>query len=494
MTQTVTDVRTYGHLIDGQEVHTASTVDRYSPETGQLLARFANGSVEDANAAVAAARRVFDTGTWPQLPAAERSKVLLAIAEVIRDNTERLARIDAEEVGKPLRLARGDLAPTIAHFEYAAALSYEVRGDAYTNFGPEYTGLITREPVGVVGLITPWNFPALSYGETVPYALATGCTVVLKPSEFTSGSALEITRLAKEVSLPDGVVNVATGAGDPVGQAIVEHPDVDHISFTGSTSTGQKIAAAAARGLKRVTLELGGKGATIVFADADLDEAVDGAVFAVFFNTGECCVAGSRLLIEDSVADEFVNRLVERARKLRVGALFDERTDIGALIHEQHRNKVLSYIDSANTAGARLLTGGGCVKGDLAAGLFVEPTIFDRVTPEMKIFQEEIFGPVLAVTRFSTVDEAIALANGTAYGLGNSIWTKNIDTALRMRAALRSGTVWINTTIDGPAQMTFGGVKTSGYGRKFGRAGLEEFTELKSCIIRQTGTRQPFFT
>jgi acyl-CoA reductase-like NAD-dependent aldehyde dehydrogenase len=493
MTTITTEVRDHGHLIGSRELNAnGPRIDRHSPGTGALVARFAEGTAADADAAIAAAREAFDDGPWPHLSGAERARVLLSVAAAIRDRREELARIDAEEVGKPIRLARGDIDGAAGHFEYAAALAQELHGDAYSNMGAPYLGVVLREPVGVAGLIIPWNFPGLIYGQKVPYALAAGCAVVVKPSELTSGTALEMTRLAAAAGVPDGVVNVVTGYGVPVGQALVESPDVDFVSFTGSTATGRRIAEAAAPSHKRVSLELGGKGASVVFADADLEDAIDGALFAVFFNSGECCVAGSRLLVQDSIADELLDRLAERAGRLRVGPPLDESAEVGALIHEAHAEKVLGYVESARREGARLLTGGARMGGEHAGGVFVEPTVFDEVRTDMTVFREEIFGPVLSAIRFRDVDEAIALANDTSYGLGNSVWTKDIDKALRMTRGLRSGTVWVNTTLDAGPQMPFGGVKASGYGREMGRAGLEEYTELKSCVIR-TGKREPFY-
>jgi betaine-aldehyde dehydrogenase len=492
MTVASTDVREYGHIIDGEETTATGYIDRHSPGNGELVARFAQGTAADVASAVAAARRAFDAGPWPRMPGAERAKLLLRCAAAIRDEAQRLARIDAVEVGKPLRQARGDIEGAAAHFEYAAALAQEIHGDAYTNLGEEHVGLVLREPVGVAGLIIPWNFPGLIFGQKVPYALAAGCTVVVKPSELTSGSAFEMARLMSAIGVPSGVVNVVSGFGVPVGQALVESCEVDFVSFTGSTATGERIAFCAASTQKRVSLELGGKGANVVFADADLQDAVDGTLFAVFFNGGECCVSGSRLLVQDAIADEFLQRLVEKARNLTVGMPFDETAEIGALIHSGHIEKVLGYVEAGRQEGARLLTGGSRLEGELASGFFVEPTIFDGVEPQMRIFREEIFGPVLSVVRFSSLQDAIELANDTDYGLGNTVWTKDIDTAVRMTRALRSGTVWVNTTLDSAPQMPFGGVKASGYGREMGRAGLEEYTELKSCVIR-TGKRVPFY-
>lgn len=489
---TVSEVeRRYSHFIDGRDVSGATVIERHSPATTRRVATYAEGTPADVDVAVTAARRAFDDGRWSAQPGAARSRLLLKLAAAIGDHRELLARIDAEEVGKPLHLARADVDGAVAHFEYAAALAHEIRGDQYSDIGANYLGLIAREPVGVVGLITPWNFPSLSCAEKAAYALAAGCTAVIKPSEFTSGSTIEITRLATDVGIPDGVINVITGYGNVVGQAVVEHPGVDFISFTGSTATGRQIAVTAAAGLKKVALELGGKGANIVCQDADLDDAADGALFAAFFNSGECCVAGSRLLVDDTIADDFLARVAARAGKLVVG--IEDDADIGALIHERHARRVMGFIDDTRAQGGQILTGGHRVTPDnIPGGAFVAPTVIDRVSPQMRIFREEVFGPVLCATRFSDIDQAIALANDTAYGLGNSVWTKNIDTALRCKGELRSGSVWINTTIEGPPQMTFGGMGESGYGREVGRAGLEEFTVLKTCVIRE-GHRVPFY-
>ena len=411
-TETAIEIRSYGHLIGGEETSPTSWIERRSPASGELVARFAEGTAADVDVAVAVARRAFDEGEWRHLPGARRSRVLMDAAASLGERLEHLARIDAAEVGKPLRQARGDIEGAIGHFEYAAALAQEVHGDAYSNLGPDHLGLVLREPVGVAALVIPWNFPGLIFGQKVPYALAAGCTAVVKPSEFTSGTALEMARIVIDAGVPAEVLGVVTGYGDPVGQALVENRAVDHVSFTGSTVTGERIAAAAATTQKSLSLELGGKGANIVFADADLDDAIDGTLFAVFFNGGECCVSGSRLLIEESIADEFLARLVEKAERIVVGLPEDERTEIGAMIHEGHLEKVLGYVAAGREEGCGAADRRRrMVDGELAGGNFVAPTIFDRVRPEMRIFREEIFGPVLSAARFEGVEEAIALAN-----------------------------------------------------------------------------------
>jgi acyl-CoA reductase-like NAD-dependent aldehyde dehydrogenase len=420
----------------------------------------------------------------------ERAAILRRWADLIETDAERLARIEVDEVGKPIRLARGDIKGAIALTHYAASLAMQVHGEVYNNLGPNKAGWIHREPCGVVGMIVPWNFPALIFGQKVPFALAAGCTAVVKPSEFTSGTALEMARLGEAAGIPKGVLSVVTGYGDPVGEAIVRSPHVDFVSFTGSTAVGKRIIANSSETLKRVSVELGGKSANIVFADADLDDAVDGSMFGIFFNQGECCCSATRLLLEDSIADRFVERLVERSKALKVGDIHAEDADIGALINERHFDKVCSYLERGKADGAKLLMGG--VSDQSRGGLFVLPTVFDHVTPEMAIFKEEIFGPVLSITRFNGVEQAVELANDTIYGLANTIWTKNFDVAHQVAPRLRSGTVWINTTIDGAPQMPFGGYKASGFGREMGQAGLDEFTNVKT-VFAHLGKRQPFY-
>ena len=472
--------RDYGQHVPGVSILRGASIERVCPANGKLVARFASGSAEDALTAIRVARQAFDTGPWPRLSGMERAAVLRRWADLIAEDAERLAAIEVDEVGKPIRMARGDLAGVVALTHYAASLAMQVHGETYNNVGADKAGWIYREPAGVVGMIVPWNFPALIFAQKVPFALAAGCTAVVKPSEFTSGTALELAKLAQAAGVPDGVLSVVTGYGNPVGETLVKSPNVDLVSFTGSTAVGKRIIANSADTLKRVSVELGGKSANIVFADADIEDAVDGSIFEIFFNQGECCCSAKRLLVDEAIADRFLERLITRTKALRLGAVHADESDIGAIINEPHFDKVCSYLSVGVEEGATLLTGGGTRRDE--GGLFVEPTIFDHVTPQMKIFREEIFGPVLSVTRFNSVDEAVALANDTPYGLANTIWTKNFDTAHQVAPRLRSGTVWINTTIDGSPQMPFGGYKASGFGREMGQAGLDEFTNIKTVF------------
>ena len=476
--------RTYGNFIAGQWLDGKAELTRYAPGTGALASTVVASTAAEVDDAVTAARREFDQGAWSRATGFDRAAVLNRVADLIDAQAGRLARLDAEEGGKPLRLTRGDMAGAATLTRYAAGLAVQMHGTTYTNNGPDYTGLVLREPAGVAGLITPWNFPALILCQKLPFALAAGCTVVVKPSELTSSSTLEIARLYAEAGLPDGALNVVTGDGR-AGQALAGHYGVDVLSFTGSTATGRRVIDASKGNLKKLSLELGGKAANIVFPDADLADAAEGVTFGVFFNNGECCVSQARLLVHDSVADDFVRELASRAAALRVGQPLDENTDVGAMIHAGHLESVLTRIGNSTGQGAAVVVGGSRAAGPhLGDGFYVQPTILDQVTPSMAAFSEEIFGPVLTVTRFSTADEAVALANNVEYGLANTVWSKNIDTALTVAKALKSGSVYVNTTIDAPPTMPFGGYKGSGVGREMGQAGFEEFTELKSVSIR----------
>ncbi|WP_029354844.1 aldehyde dehydrogenase family protein [Bosea sp. 117] len=479
-------VRTYYHWIDGSQTEAAGDlIDRNGPADGRLLARYAAGTAADVDRAVATARAAFESGVWSNMPASERAGVLNAWADLLAKDVERLAVIEAEEVGKPILQARGEVNWSIELLRYAAALAWQLSGQAFTHLGPEKLGLVTREPRGVIGMIVPWNFPIVTLFQKLPFALAAGCAAVVKPSELTSGTALETAKLASAAGVPDGIINIVTGTGPVVGEALATHAGVDMLSFTGSTAVGKRIARNAADGIKRVALELGGKSANIVFADADLDKAIEGVITGFILNQGEECCAGSRLLVEESIAESFTARLVERLKSVRLGLPLDEASDIGALIHEGHLERVLGFIETGRKEGAVCVAGGArATAGGLDKGFFVEPTIFAGVTPDMTIYRQEIFGPVLSVIPFRTVDEAVSIANDTHYGLANGLWTSNVDKALGVSRRLRSGTVYVNTYLETAPQMPFGGFKESGYGRENGLDGLHEYTEVKSTFMR----------
>ncbi len=494
MSSTITEPRRYDHLIDGVAVaSSADRLERRDPATGRLVAEYAHGGQDEVDRAVAAARQAFDDGPWPRLSGADRARLLRRFASLVERDCERLAQLDSQEVGKPISIARGEIDGAVGHIEYAASLAHTERGDAWTTLDTDFVAYASQVPLGVAALVVPWNFPALILAQKLPYALAAGCTAVIKPSEFTSSSAVEMVRLAHEAGIPTGAVNLVTGLGPTTGQALTSHPDVDVVSFTGSTQTGRLVASDAGRNLKRVGLELGGKAANVVFADADLDRAADAAVYAAFINQGECCVSGARLLVQRSIADEFVAEVARRTRTLQVGSPADETTDIGPLIHGQHLERVLGYVTAGEQSGATAITGGGRLTDDgLGDGWFVAPTIFTGVAPSDRIFQEEIFGPVLSVVEFDDADDAVRLGNDTVYGLANALWTNDIATAHRVGARLRSGTVWVNTNVDGAPALAFGGTKDSGIGREVGHEGLAEFTESKTIQIRSGDRKLPF--
>jgi acyl-CoA reductase-like NAD-dependent aldehyde dehydrogenase len=478
-------MRSYNLWINGMDVASDSgdkTV-RTSPAHGRELATFALGTSKDLETAVISAKNALEY--WSVTNATERAALLTKLADLMQANLDKLAEIEAEEVGKPIKDGYGELSHSINLTRYAAALAWEVPGRAQTHHGTSALGIVSYEPIGVVGMITPWNFPAVTLFQKLPYALAAGCTVVVKPSEMTAGTTLEIARLSKEAGFPDGVINVVTGKGSTVGNAMVDHPDVDMVSFTGSTPVGQMIGEKCARQVKRAGLELGGKAANIVFADANLDDALDGVVLGTILNQGEECVAGTRLLVETSIADEFTKKLAERMSKVKVGLPLDKNTDMGAMIHEDHMDSVLAHIETAKKEGASVICGGKRLSGgDYDKGYFIAPTILGNVAPGMTYFREEVFGPVISITTFKTVDEAVALANDTEYGLGNGMWTKDIDKAHQVSKRLKSGTVWVNTFLDGAPQMPFGGYKRSGLGRENGQEGLIEFMQVKSTFFR----------
>jgi betaine-aldehyde dehydrogenase len=488
-------MREYAHFIDNdwRASATGNTVERENPATGAVVSRFAQADQKDVDDAVAAARKAFDHGPWPRMSAQERASILFRLADLIDANREKLIEIEIAEVGKARRFVEGDVASAAVFTRHAASMAAQSHGEAYTNLPAGKTGLVLRQPVGVVGVIVPWNFPIEIFAKKVPFALASGCTVVAKPSEMTSGTALEYARLAAEAGLPAGVLNIVTGKGREVGNTMVNDPGVNMVSFTGSTMVGQNIIRASAETVKRVTLELGGKTANIVCDDADIDNALEGTIKGIFAFAGQCCVAGSRLFLAEGIADEFIRKLADRAASLRIGDPAHADTEVGSMISASHAGKVAGYIDRARDAGNKLVVGGERLTP--GAGLsdnFVTPTIFSDVRPGDELFKEEVFGPVLSVTRFRTPDEAIEMANLTEYGLANTIWTSNLETAMSASRRLESGIVWVNTILDGAPQLPFGGIKASGFGRELGNAGFEDFTELKTVILSSAPVASAF--
>jgi betaine-aldehyde dehydrogenase len=473
----------YELWINGKEVPAESgkRFNRRSPAHGTVVGEYPEANTADVDRAVEAARQAFDRGPWPHSSGTDRMKVLLKAADLIRQQKEELALIETLESGKPISQARDEMDWAANLWDYAATLSRHIYGDSYNALGPSMLGVVIREPVGVVGMITPWNFPLLIVSQKLPYALAAGCTCVIKPSELTSGTTLRLGKILAEAGLPDGVVNIVSGYGDPVGSHLSGHPQVDMMSFTGSTNVGKAVVNAARNNLKKVELELGGKNPQIIFADADLEAALDAAVFGICFNMGECCNSGSRLLIQRPIAEEFVRKVVELARQVPVGDPLDEKTKVGAIVSEQQYNKILGYIDQGRQAGARLQLGGEPLQ--IPEGRYIATTVFDDVRPEMAIAKEEIFGPVLSILTFDTAEEAIEIANGTNYGLSSGIWTRDFDTALSVSRRIRAGTIWVNTFMDGYPELPFGGYKESGQGRELGRFAIEEFTELKTIQL-----------
>ena len=485
--------RTYRMLIDGKSVNGQSgeTVTRESPgHRGKVVGEWPAGTTADAGAAIAAARRAFDNGPWPRMSGAERSTILHAVAARILENVDELGLIECLETGKPLEQAKGEITYCADLWNYAAGMSRGLEGATHNNIGENRLGLVLREPAGVVGIITPWNFPFIIVSERVPWALGAGCTVVVKPSEFTSGTTIRLAELALEAGLPAGVFNVITGYGPAVGQALAEDPRVDVLAFTGSVRVGTQLAGIAAAGVKRVGLELGGKGPQVVFADADLEAAADGIAYGVYHNAGQCCISGSRLIVENSIRPALLERLLELSRKLPFGDPLGAGTRFGAMVSQAHLEKVASYVSAGVEEGADLLLGGDMV--DAKNGNFFAPTVFDKVRPDMRIAQEEIFGPVLATIGFDTPDEAVALANGTPFGLSASVWSRDLENAIQTTRKLRAGRCWINSVIDGTPELPIGGYKRSGTGRELGRFGFDEYSQFKGLHMT-LGRGQPWF-
>ncbi len=476
-------------LINGNWVNSISgkTFPTYNPATGEVLAQVAEGDREDIEQAVKAARRAFDQGPWRRMTASERGRLIWKLADLLEEHVEEFAYLESLDNGKPLTIARAaDVPLAVDLFRYMAGWATKIEGNTipisvpYTP-GANYLAYTLREPVGVAGQIIPWNFPLLMAAWKLGPALATGCTVVLKPAEQTPLSALRLGELVAEAGFPEGVVNIVPGYGETAGAALAAHPAVDKIAFTGSTEVGKLIVHAAAGNLKKVSLELGGKSPNVVFQDADLDAAIPGAASAIFFNHGQCCCAGSRLYIEKPIFDRVVEGVAEQAKKINVGSGLDPKTHMGPLVSEEQLNRVCGYLEAGFSEGAKAITGGH-KKGD--KGYFVEPTVLVDTRENMKVVQEEIFGPVVAAMPFDNPEEILPRANDSEYGLAAAVWTRDISKAHRMAAQLRAGTVWINCYNIFDAALPFGGYKQSGWGREMGHEAINLYTQTKAICTR----------
>jgi acyl-CoA reductase-like NAD-dependent aldehyde dehydrogenase len=470
-------------VIGGKPSDAASgqTFEVRDPSTGKVLTEVPRGGVADIDAAVAAAREAFNDRRWAGLRPGKRTEVLYKIGELIKRNLNELAQLEALDSGKPINIASGEMWMAGEVFRYYSGWPTKVFGE--TNPTTDDMLVYTlREPVGVCGGIIPWNYPLIMATWKVAPALAFGNSIVLKPAEQTPLTAIRLAELCLEAGVPEGVMNVVTGFGEEAGQALAQHEDLDKIAFTGSTEVGRKILHASESNLKRVTLELGGKSPNIVFPDANLKRAVKGSMWAIFLNSGQVCTAGSRILVDSSIHDEFVTALVEATKEAKLGPGLDDETGIGPVVSEEQLERVTGYIDLGRSEGAELVTGGGRAS-ELGDGYFVQPTIFTGVRNDMRIAQEEIFGPVAAVIEVSDVDEAIEVANNTIYGLAASVWTTDLSKAHRVAHGIRAGTVWVNGHGMVEPSVSFGGYKQSGFGRELGVHSMEAYTQVKSVWV-----------
>ncbi|MCH1627947.1 aldehyde dehydrogenase family protein [Ferdinandcohnia quinoae] len=469
-------------FINGEFVESISgkTFDTFNPATGEVLASVYEAGPEDIDLAVKAARKAFDEGPWKKMSAASRSRIMYKLADLMEEHKDELAQLETLDNGKPIReTSNADIPLAIEHMRYYAGWSTKIVGQTIPVSGP-FLNYTRHEAVGVVGQIIPWNFPLLMAMWKLGAALASGCTVILKPAEQTPLSALYLAELAAEAGFPPGVLNIVPGFGESAGQPLVDHPQVDKIAFTGSTEVGKMIMARASKSLKRVTLELGGKSPNIILPDADMTKAIPGALNGVMFNQGQVCCAGSRVFIQKKQFDNVVADMVSHAEKIKQGAGIHGDTEIGPLVSIEQQNRVLSYIEKGKSEGAELVVGG---TQPYEAGYFVSPTIFANVNDEMTIAKEEIFGPVISAMPYEDLDELIARANNSDYGLAAGVWTRDVAKAHYISNNLRAGTVWVNCYNAFDAASPFGGYKQSGFGREMGSYALDNYTEVKSVWI-----------
>jgi len=482
--------RNYQLFINGQWVDAESgkTFATPNPATGQTLAEVAEADKADVDKAVRAARVAFE-GKWSRLSARDRGRLLYKLAQLIEERSQELGELETADNGKPIRESLYvDLPQVVENFEYFAGWATKIEGETIPVPGRMFNYTL-REPVGVCGQIIPWNFPLLMAAWKLAPALAAGNTIVLKPAEQTPVTAMELGKLIQEAGFPEGVVNIVPGFGETAGAALAAHPGIDKVAFTGSTEVGKLIARAAAENLTKVSLELGGKAPNIIFADADLEQAVNGAMMGIFFNQGQVCCAGSRLFVEERVKDEFLDRFKTGAQKIKVGDPMEKSTSMGPQVSAEQLNRIKSYVDIAREEGATVLTGGQppALEGPLDQGFFFQPTIFSEVRNEMRVAQEEIFGPVVSVITFKDEDDLLRQANQTIYGLSAGIWTRDLTRAHRFAKEIKAGVVWINTFNMFNAASPFGGYKQSGYGREMGKHALELYTQVKSVWVDLSG-------
>ena len=480
------------HLIDGDWVESAETFERVSPSHGTVVSVSGLGGEVETQAAIAAARRAFDAGVWSRLSGKERATVLLKVADLIGANVDRIALLETLESGKPISQSRGEVGGAADLWRYAASLARTSHGESHNSLGDDMLGVVLKEPIGVVSIITPWNFPFWILSQKLPFALAAGCTVVVKPSEMTPSTTVMMGELLLEAGLPAGVCNIVLGYGQPVGSLMSSHNDVDMVTFTGSTGVGKMITEASAGTLKKVALELGGKNPQVVFPDADLESAADAVTFGVYFNVGQCCNSSSRIIVHEDIAERFVARVVELSRLVKFGDPLDPATQVGAIVTPEHNAKIDGYVKAAVAAGAKVEIGGDTLSVSGLSTQFYQPTVITNVTPEMAIARDEVFGPVLSVLTFRTLEEALALTNDSDFGLSAGVWSENIHSCLEFARRAQAGTVWTNTWMDGYPELAFGGVKQSGQGREIGSYGYEEFLEVKSLVMRIGRSRTPW--
>jgi len=480
--------KTYSNFIGGKWIESSGgNIESHNPANGDLVSRATKSRPEDVRHAVEEARRAFDSGAWSSKRPAERAKVLREISEIIRRETDTLSFLLTLETGKPLADSKGELLNAANVLEYYASAARHIVG-RIPRYGAADLSLVVHEPVGVCGLIVPWNSPISLLSWKLGPALAAGCTVIIKPAGYTSGITMEFVKLISAIEgLPPGVLNAVTGPGQPVGSELVKSPDVDKISFTGSTETGRTIMEMAASNLKKVNLECGGKSADIVFDDANMEAALPSAIWSIFRSAGQSCNAGSRLLVQRTIYDTFMQAFRVATEKIRIGNGLEPSTEMGPIVSETQLTRVLGYVKSGQDEGARLTAGGKrLIHGDFSKGCFVQPTVFEGVERDMRIFQEEIFGPVLCVLPFEDEEDAISIANDTKFGLAGDLWSRSLTRIMKVSQGIRTGTIWVNRHLNPGPEVPFGGYKQSGLGRETGMEGLMEFLQTKHISLQLT--------